>query len=67
MLIPSIDAKNILPLYKYLGWLAPFITLVYPNGITTIKQLGETMIFAAAHGYEKTIIKAKDIHQITNS
>ncbi len=65
MLVPAEGAKNVLPLYKYLGWLAPFIKLVYPNGISTIKQLGEAMIYAAAHGYDKTVIEVKDIHTIT--
>lgn len=64
-MIPTKGLKNTQPLYKYFGWLIPVFKLIYPNGISTLKQLGQAMITVTAHGYEKPIIEVKDIHLIT--
>ncbi|MES2277027.1 MAG: NAD-dependent epimerase/dehydratase family protein [Bacteroidota bacterium] len=63
-LIAGPDAKNTPKLYKYFSWLAPVIKLLLPNGICTLVELGDAMIYAAAHGYSNTIIEVKDIHTI---
>jgi uncharacterized protein YbjT (DUF2867 family) len=66
-LIAGKDAKNTSKLYKYLGWLIPVIKLLFPNGISTLKQLGDAMIDVTLHGYPKTVIEVKDIHAITKA
>lgn len=66
-LIAGKDAKNTPKLYKYLSWLIPVIKLLIPNGICTLKQLGDAMIDVSLNGYPKTIIEVKDIHAITKA
>jgi len=61
-LIPEKGAKNVLKLYKYFSWLTPVIKLFFPNNISTIKALGQTMIKVSLTGYSKSIIEVKDIH-----
>src|SRR5678816_2195559 len=41
---PSPGMKNVLPLYRYVGWLAPFISALAPNVISTLTELGLAMI-----------------------
>lgn len=53
--------KNLLSLYKYFGWLYPILKAVYPNGASTLKQLGQAMINVTKYGYDKRIIEVKDI------
>ncbi|GGM92066.1 epimerase [Dyadobacter beijingensis] len=53
--------KNLLSLYKYLGWLYPVLKAVYPNGGSTLKQLGAAMINVTKYGYDKQVIEVKDI------
>jgi uncharacterized protein YbjT (DUF2867 family) len=65
VLISAEGAKNVLPLYKYFAWLVPVIKLVYPNGISTLKQLGKAMIAVCLNSYGKTIVEVKDIHQLS--
>jgi uncharacterized protein YbjT (DUF2867 family) len=61
---PSAGMKNVLPLYRYLGWLAPLISAVAPNIISTLKELGLAMINAVLKGYEKNILEVKDIKKL---
>ena len=58
---PTRGLKNTLSFYKYLGWLLPVITLIVPNAVSSLKQLGLAMICAASKGYGKQILEVKDI------
>lgn len=63
-LIPTKGLKNTQPYYKYFGWLIPIVKLIYPNGISSLKELGLAMIDVAKEGYVKPTIEVKDIHLI---
>jgi hypothetical protein len=54
--------KNLLSWYKYLGWLYPVIKAIYPNGASTLTQLGRAMINVTKYGYDKNIVEVKDIN-----
>jgi uncharacterized protein YbjT (DUF2867 family) len=58
---PTKGLKNVLPAYKYLGWLYPFMRFASPNYATTLKEMGLAMINTAVNGYEKQILEVKDI------
>lgn len=58
---PTKGLKNTLPVYKYLGWLFPFISLLAGKSICTLQELGLAMINASSKGYEKSILEIKDI------
>lgn len=56
---PTEGAKNVLPAFKYFGWLYPVARAV---GIaTTIKEVGQAMINATLRGYSKQTVEIKDI------
>lgn len=61
MLQAAKDAKNILPAYKYLGWLFPVLKVIAPKYVSTLEQLGLAMINAVRFGYEKKVLEVKDI------
>src|SRR5438067_7414643 len=58
---PTKGLKNTLELYKYLGWLIPFIKLISPASVSSLKELGVAMIHAATKGYEKQTLEVRDI------
>lgn len=54
--------KNLLSWYKYLGWLYPIVKAIFPNGASTLTQVGRAMINATKYGYDKGIFEVKDIN-----
>jgi len=58
---PTPGQKNILKIYRNLGWLFPIIQLLFPNSSSTMKQIGLAMINSLIYGYDKQIIEVKDI------
>ena len=58
---PTPGLKNTNKYYKYITWMYPFLRVVMPNGVSTLKELGLAMISAAIGGYDKNIIEVKDI------
>lgn len=61
---PTEGLKNTLPYYRYVSWLYPLGRAIYPQGFTTLKELGLAMINAAASGYDKPVIEGKDIIEL---
>jgi hypothetical protein len=61
MLKPSKGAKNVLPAYKYVGWLYPFFRMVLPSYASTLKELGLAMIHSVTLEYEKPVLEVLDI------
>lgn len=58
---PTKGLKNTLKSYKYISWMYPFLRVVFPNGVSTLKELGLAMINASIYGYEKYVLEVKDI------
>jgi uncharacterized protein YbjT (DUF2867 family) len=58
---PTKGLKNVLSLYKWLGWLLPIINTISPNSVVTLKQVGDAMINVTVKGYEKSILEVRDI------
>lgn len=61
---PTKGLKNVLKYYKYVSWMYPFLRLVFPSGVSTLKELALAMINSARLGYEKSILEVKDIVQL---
>lgn len=64
VLIATKGLKNTQPLYKYFSWLVPVIKLISPNSISSLKQLGQAMIWVTINGYDKQHIEVGDIRAI---
>lgn len=53
--------KNTLSYYKYFGWMYPLLRLLYPSGVSTLKEIGLAMITVAQQGYSKPVLEVNDI------
>lgn len=60
---PLKGQKNVLPFYKYIGWIFPIGRAIAPGGFCRVEELGRSMINAALKGYPKHILEGKDIIQ----
>lgn len=60
-MLPTKGLKNVLPYYKYVTWLYPFLHPLFPNYFHTLKELGLAMINCAVTGYDKNVLEARDI------
>jgi uncharacterized protein YbjT (DUF2867 family) len=58
---PTKGLKNTLKFYKYISWLYPFMRMIFPGFVSTLRELGIAMINCALKGYEKSILEVKDI------
>jgi hypothetical protein len=61
---PTKGQKNVLKMYKVLGFLIPVFRLFMPGYISTLKDLGLAMINSVLKGYEKPVIEVKDIIEL---
>ena len=52
--------KNVLRLYKYIGWLF----YVMPSSVLTMQQVGLAMIHTISNNYPKNILEIKDIRAL---
>jgi hypothetical protein len=60
-LIPNPQQKRVLKYYKYISWIIPLIKRVFPNIITSMKEVAEAMIYVSQNGYKNNVIYVKDI------
>jgi uncharacterized protein YbjT (DUF2867 family) len=64
MMIPAEDQQFVLKYYNYLGWMSPFFKLVFPNMISTMRQVANAMIRVCTEGYNSDIIYVKNIRKL---
>ncbi len=53
-------------MYDYFMWLVKGIKAIAPDSVVTTSQIGLAMINSMLHGYEKNILKPKDILVLSN-
>jgi hypothetical protein len=58
---PTPGLKNTLKFYKYVLWLTPALRTVFPNYISSLKELGLAMIHSVTKRYPKRVLEVKDI------
>lgn len=58
---PTKGLKNALSFYKYITWMYPVMRKLFPGGVSTLKELGLSMINVTLNGYNKTVLDVKDI------
>jgi uncharacterized protein YbjT (DUF2867 family) len=64
MMIPAEGQQYVLKYYNYLGWMSPFFKVVFPNVISTMRQVANAMIRVCSEGYERDVIFVKDIRKL---
>jgi hypothetical protein len=60
-LLPGKGAKNVHGYYAVFRILYPFLRAIFPNFVSTLKELGTAMINSAIYGYGKPVLEVKDI------
>lgn len=58
---PTKGLKNTNKYYKYITWMYPFLRVVFPNKVSTLRDLGVAMINVALCDYDKKILEVKDM------
>jgi hypothetical protein len=58
---PTPGLKNAIKLYGLFSWLYPVLRKLFPNFVSTLKELGLAMINVVIKGYSKNIIEVEDI------
>ena len=53
--------QHLLPMYKFFGWIYPFLRTVFPASACTLKELALAMIRVTLHRNDKRVINVKDI------
>lgn len=61
---PIKGMKNTHPYYAYIKWIYPLWSLLAPNTVNTLSQLGKAMINLAKKGYSKKIVGIADINKL---
>ena len=61
---PTKGQENALSFYKYIIWMFPFLNIVFPNFVSTLKQVAIAMIKVSINGFDKTILEVKDIKKM---
>jgi hypothetical protein len=61
---PTPGQKNIKSYYKFIGRLYPLLRIVFPNQVSTMREVGLAMINSVRKGYSKSILEIKDIKSL---
>ncbi len=64
---PMAGQRNIKWYYKVIGGFYPLLHLVFPNQVSTMRQVGLAMIHSVLNGYPKQILEIKDINSLASS
>jgi len=64
---PMEGMKNTIKAYKYVTWLFPIGRKLYPNGFSTLEEIGDSMISVSLHGYDGWILNGKEISETSAS
>jgi hypothetical protein len=58
---PTPGLKNTLSLIKYLSWMYPLVKVIFPDYVSTLREVGLAMINSVRYGYDKQVIEVPDI------
>lgn len=58
---PTKGLKRVHRFYKYVTWMYPVLLKLFPNTVSTLKEVGLAMIGVTLKGYKKNIIEPNDM------
>jgi uncharacterized protein YbjT (DUF2867 family) len=58
---PTAGQQNVKSFYKFIAGLYPMWKAIFPNQVSTMKEVGQAMINSVLRGYPKQILEVKDI------
>jgi hypothetical protein len=64
---PTEEQHNIKSYYKIIGSFYPVLRLLFPNHVSTLREVALAMINSVLKGYSKQILEIKDIKSLAKS
>jgi hypothetical protein len=64
---PTPGQQNIKWYYKAIGWLYPLLHALFPNQVSTMRDVGLAMINSVLKGYPKQVLEIRDINLLARS
>jgi hypothetical protein len=64
---PTPGQKNIKTYYKIMGWLYPVMRALFPNQVSTMREVALAMINSVLKGYAKPILEVRDIKSLARA
>jgi hypothetical protein len=62
---PTPGQQNIKPIFKFMGFIDPITSTLFPNYASTLKQVGLAMTKSVLQGYNKQVLEVKDINLLS--
>lgn len=62
---PGEGQQQVHKYYRYTAWLLPLIGWLMPNGVNTMAEVSNAMIYAARNGFARNVIQVKDIREMS--
>jgi len=62
---PLSGATHVQSFYKYIGWMFPIGKALFPDGFSTIEEIGRSMIQVAVQEEDKKTLAGKDIRHLS--
>jgi len=64
---PTPGQKNVKGYYRAIGGLYPILHALFPNYVSTMREVGLAMINSALRGYPKSVLEISDIHALARA
>jgi hypothetical protein len=64
---PTKGLKHTLKGYMFFAWLYPVLRPLFPNFVSTLRELGLAMINVTMRGYDKPLLEVKDIVKLAHA
>jgi uncharacterized protein YbjT (DUF2867 family) len=64
---PTPGQRNIKSYYKVIAWLYPFLRVMLPNQVSTMREVGLAMINSVLKGYPKQVLEIRDINSLARA
>jgi uncharacterized protein YbjT (DUF2867 family) len=58
---PTAGQQNVKSYYKAIGLLYPVLNALFPNNVSTMREVGSAMINSVLKGYQKPVLEVSDI------
>ncbi|MHA8067223.1 NAD-dependent epimerase/dehydratase family protein [Aquirufa sp. ROCK2-A2] len=65
LIFPTSGLKHALRFYQYINWMYPFLKKTIPSMVSTLAEVGKSMIFLGIEEFEKNVVDVNDIRDIS--
>ncbi len=61
---PTPNLNNTLKYYKYITWMYPLLKTLFPGSVSTLADLGQSMLGVTLKGYDKNVLEVTDLKKV---